>query len=64
MREDLKLKDKNEIPSQAEFGKMVAFLAKNGGKPAEITKGVGNSVNGRTRGEIKAALVAFLKAAK
>lgn len=50
------MKDKNEIPSAAEFGLIRAYLAQAGVSQAEITAVIGANVSGRTRAEIAADL--------
>lgn len=51
----------HEVPSQAEFGQMVAYLASNGFPIPEITGIIGGQPNGRTRAQIADELRAWLK---
>jgi hypothetical protein len=58
------MKPHNQSPQASEFGKLISFLAKNGIKPSNVIKRIGNSVSGRTREEIKNALILWLKEGK
>ena len=58
----------NEVPDSAEFGQLVAFLARN--RPSGvaqpewvqiITDNVGVGADGRTRAEIVEALIAWMQ---
>lgn len=55
------MKPSNDIPSAAEFGQLRAFLAKQKYKQAQITAAIGNGANGRTRAQITAELIAWLR---
>jgi len=51
----------NEVPKAAEFGQMVAYLARNGFPIPEITDIIGRNPAGRTRAEIADELRVWLK---
>lgn len=51
---------KDERPSANEWGQLRAFLARNGLSQAQIGAAVGDNINGRSRGDIAAALNAWL----
>lgn len=55
------MKPRNEAPTQAEFGDLVAFLAANGATQQQIREAIGSGPNGRTRKEIAGELKAWLK---
>lgn len=55
------MKPKNEKPSAAEYGQMVAYLAKHGVKANDIRKQIGSAPNNRNRAEIVQALKEWLK---
>ena len=47
-------------PSAAEFGMLRAALAQAGVSQSEINKAIGSAVNGRSRRQITASLLAWL----
>ncbi len=55
------MKTPSEAPSGAEFEQLVDFLAENGMTATAARAVIGNSPNGRTRGEIADELRAWLK---
>jgi len=50
-----------EQPTAAEFGKLIAFMARNGMTAAAARAVIGNNPNGRTRQQITNELIAWLK---
>lgn len=48
------------VPSQAEFGLLIAYLAQNGMTAQAARAVIGNSPNGRTRAEIADELRVWL----
>ena len=55
------MNNKHEAPKQADFGRMVAFLAQAGFAGQELARVIGNTPKGRTRGEIADELRVWLK---
>lgn len=55
------MKSPNEKPSASEFGQLRAYLAKRGFKQAQISAAIDTTVRNRTRAQITAALIAWLR---
>ena len=51
----------NDVPSQAEFGLLIAYLANNGMTQQAAQDVIGSNPNGRTRSQIASELRAWLK---
>ena len=52
---------KDEVPTNAEFGGLIAYMSTNGMTAQAARDVIGNSPNGRTRGEISNELKTWLE---
>ena len=54
-------KERDEVPTAAEYGQMIAFIAAAGSESAQTLREVlGNGPQGRTRGQIAEEVTAWL----